>query len=116
MEKAGKEQERELAKRLVEEIARLNTKKVRFMEVCGTHTVSIFRAGLRQMLPQDIVAARKTDPDMAKCWAIWLELLVDLMATLTLTLTARTDRPGLRKQATESDLRERMQARPRARG
>jgi len=40
----------------------------------------------RQMLPQDIVAARKTDPDMAKCWAIWLELLVDLMVTLTLTL------------------------------
>ena len=54
MEKAGKEQERELAKRLVEEIARLNTKKVRFMEVCGTHTVSIFRAGLRQMLPENV--------------------------------------------------------------
>lgn len=40
----------------------------------------------RQMVPQDIVAARKSDPDMAKCWAIWLELLVELMITLTLTL------------------------------
>lgn len=40
----------------------------------------------RQMAPQDIVAMRKTDPDMAKCWAIWLELLVELMVTLTLTL------------------------------
>jgi multidrug efflux pump subunit AcrB len=36
-------------------------------------------------------------------------------ATLTLTLTARTDRPGLRKQVIESDLRERMQALPGAR-
>lgn len=26
-------------------------RKIRFMEVCGTHTVSIFRAGLRQLLP-----------------------------------------------------------------
>lgn len=40
----------------------------------------------RQMAPQDIVAMRKIDPDMAKCWAIWLELLVELMVTLTLTL------------------------------
>ncbi len=27
---------------------------VRFMEVCGTHTVSIFRSGLRSLLPQGI--------------------------------------------------------------
>lgn len=29
-------------------------KKLRFMEVCGTHTVSIFRAGIRQILPKNI--------------------------------------------------------------
>lgn len=28
--------------------------KVRLMEVCGTHTVSIFRAGIRQILPNNI--------------------------------------------------------------
>ena len=27
---------------------------VRFMEVCGTHTVAIFRLGLRQLLPPSI--------------------------------------------------------------
>ena len=27
---------------------------LRFMEVCGTHTVSIFRAGIRQILPKNI--------------------------------------------------------------
>ena len=27
---------------------------LRFMEVCGTHTVSIFRAGIRQILPPNV--------------------------------------------------------------
>ncbi len=46
--------EQELAHWLVAEITRLNRKKVRFMEVCGTHTVSIFRAGIRQLLPENV--------------------------------------------------------------
>ena len=29
-------------------------KAIRIMEVCGTHTVAIFRAGLRQILPEGI--------------------------------------------------------------
>ena len=29
-------------------------KNLRFMEVCGTHTVSIFRAGIRKILPKNI--------------------------------------------------------------
>lgn len=52
-----KQEERELAKRLVTEIGRMAEKadhKLRFMEVCGTHTVAIFRAGLRQMLPENV--------------------------------------------------------------
>ena len=27
---------------------------IRIMEVCGTHTVAIFRAGLRQILPPEV--------------------------------------------------------------
>ncbi len=49
--------EKSLAQKLVSEIDRLTKplgRKIRFMEVCGTHTVSIFRAGLRQMLPPQI--------------------------------------------------------------
>lgn len=52
-----KQEERELAKRLVAEIGRMAEtagRKLRFMEVCGTHTVAIFRAGLRQMLPENV--------------------------------------------------------------
>ncbi len=38
-------------KRLTEKIGR----PVKLMEVCGTHTVSIFRNGIRALLPQEIV-------------------------------------------------------------
>jgi hydrogenase expression/formation protein HypD len=33
----------------------LDGKPLRFMEVCGTHTVAIFRSGLRSLLPKEIV-------------------------------------------------------------
>ena len=29
-------------------------RRVQFMEVCGTHTVSIFRSGVRSMLPENL--------------------------------------------------------------
>lgn len=35
-------------------LARNFTRSLRFMEVCGTHTVAIFRAGIRRMLPENI--------------------------------------------------------------
>lgn len=47
-------EERAAAQELLAEIERQSARAgrpLRFMEVCGTHTVSIFRAGLRQMLP-----------------------------------------------------------------
>lgn len=40
---------------LAQEIERLTEgRKIRLMEVCGTHTVSIFRSGLRSLLPSSI--------------------------------------------------------------
>lgn len=53
---------KELAKLLVGKINDLSRvavernggRKLRFMEVCGTHTVSIFRGGIRQMLPDTV--------------------------------------------------------------
>ena len=52
-----KAEEKETAQNLLNEIKRLSAgleRPWRFMEVCGTHTVSIFRAGLRQMLPEQV--------------------------------------------------------------
>ncbi len=41
---------------LIKKIARLAEGKgeLRFMEVCGTHTVAIFRSGIRQILPANV--------------------------------------------------------------
>jgi hydrogenase expression/formation protein HypD len=44
----------ELAQGLVADIRRKSTRKVRFMEFCGGHTVSIFKYGLRNLLPPTI--------------------------------------------------------------
>jgi len=43
-----------LCQSLIQEIRKLTKKKINLMEVCGTHTVSIFRSGLKDMLPENI--------------------------------------------------------------
>ena len=50
----AKQETRKIADFLLKEIDRLITKPVRLMEVCGTHTVAIFRAGIRQVLPPQV--------------------------------------------------------------
>lgn len=45
---------RGLLERLTLRLERLG-RPLRFMEVCGTHTVSIFRSGLRSLLPPEVV-------------------------------------------------------------
>ena len=44
----------ELAAAFVEQIKDISKKPVRLMEVCGTHTMSIFRSGIRTLLPETI--------------------------------------------------------------
>ena len=51
------QEERRQAQELVaviEREAKAAGRPLRFMEVCGTHTVSIFRAGIRQLLPENV--------------------------------------------------------------
>jgi len=43
-----------LARGIAEDIRRTSTRPVRIMEICGTHTMSIFRHGLRSLLPPHI--------------------------------------------------------------
>ena len=46
---------REIAQQLAEKIHRLaGDRKITLMEVCGTHTMAIFRCGLRTLLPPNI--------------------------------------------------------------
>jgi hydrogenase expression/formation protein HypD len=44
----------ELADRLIRAIQQRSRTPVRLMEVCGTHTVAIFRAGIKTLLPETI--------------------------------------------------------------
>jgi len=44
--------EHSLVKPLVDQLQRAVTKPVRLMEVCGTHTMAIFRNGVRSILPE----------------------------------------------------------------
>ena len=44
----------ELARHLVDKIKFTSKRPIRLMEVCGTHTVSIFRSGIRSILPETI--------------------------------------------------------------
>jgi hydrogenase expression/formation protein HypD len=44
----------EISQNLIKKIKNLSTRDIRLMEVCGTHTVSIFRSGIRSLLPPTI--------------------------------------------------------------
>lgn len=44
----------ELSKKIINNIKRVSSKKIRLMEVCGTHTMSIFKSGIRTLLPDNI--------------------------------------------------------------
>ena len=44
----------ELVKKMLEKIHDNADKEVAIMEVCGTHTMSIFRSGIRDLLPENI--------------------------------------------------------------
>ncbi len=43
-----------IARNIVAQINNLSKKNIRLMEVCGTHTMSIFRNGIRKLIPETI--------------------------------------------------------------
>jgi hydrogenase expression/formation protein HypD len=43
-----------IASKLIEAIEKHTTKKMNLMEVCGTHTMSIAKSGMRSMLPENL--------------------------------------------------------------
>ncbi|MDM8524533.1 hydrogenase formation protein HypD [Desulfococcaceae bacterium HSG8] len=44
----------EISRKLADQIKKISRKNIRLMEVCGTHTMSIFRSGIRGLLPDTI--------------------------------------------------------------
>ncbi len=45
---------KEIARKILRQIKSISNKKINLMEVCGTHTVAIFRNGIRKLLPSNI--------------------------------------------------------------
>jgi hydrogenase expression/formation protein HypD len=45
---------KEIAQKILRQIKSISKKKINLMEVCGTHTVAIFRNGIRKILPPNI--------------------------------------------------------------
>ncbi|MBP2645009.1 MAG: hydrogenase expression/formation protein HypD [Firmicutes bacterium] len=52
--KISNEEQKRSAEFFVKEIRRLTNRPLRLMEVCGTHTVAIFKSGIRQLLPCEV--------------------------------------------------------------
>ena len=46
--------DKEIAQKILRQIKGISKKKINLMEVCGTHTVAIFRNGIRKILPPNI--------------------------------------------------------------
>ena len=44
----------EISRNIVKRITAVSRKPIRLMEVCGTHTMSIFKSGIRELLPRTI--------------------------------------------------------------
>ena len=75
MEWLNKYRDSGLAARLTELLKRQeDLAPVRFMEVCGTHTVSICRHGIRELLPPAITLT--SGPGCPVCIAKILDFLV----------------------------------------
>ncbi|MBW1837246.1 MAG: hydrogenase formation protein HypD [Deltaproteobacteria bacterium] len=43
-----------ISQKLIDKIKKISRKEIRLMEVCGTHTMAIFRSGIRSLLPNTI--------------------------------------------------------------
>ena len=54
MKSLNADETRHAASQLIAGITRMADRPVRLMEVCGTHTVAIFKAGIRQLLPEQV--------------------------------------------------------------
>ncbi len=45
---------KDISQKIIEKINNTSRRNIRLMEVCGTHTMSIFRSGIRSVLPETI--------------------------------------------------------------
>jgi len=90
----------EQAGKLLEAIGRMQLPPVRIMEVCGTHTMAIARAGLRQVLPASIKLISGPGCPVCVTPAAAMDQVLELSSRSEVTLTTYGDLmrvPGSRR-------------------
>jgi hydrogenase expression/formation protein HypD len=100
--------DRELAARMVRSISEISRTEVRFMEICGTHTVSILRSGIKSALPGTISLI--SGPGCPVCVTSAEEMDRCISLSRIPGLTVATFGDLVRVPGTESSLREEQAA------
>ena len=97
-----------LARRLAERLRSLATEPVRIMEICGTHTVAVFRHGIRSVLPETVTLI--SGPGCPVC--VTAQEDIDRAVKLARTPGVRVATFGdlIRVPGSESSLKEEMAA------
>lgn len=66
-------------------------RKIRIMEICGTHTVSLFRTGARSMLPEGLKLVSGPGCPVCVTSQAWIDLACDLAARDEVTIVTYGD-------------------------
>ena len=69
----------ENAKEIISSYKRDDGKKLRIMEVCGTHTHEIFRLGIRKLLPESVELISGPVLCALPLWALSTRLVCSLL-------------------------------------
>ncbi len=92
----------EIARSLIARITETNRRPIRLMEVCGTHTMSIFRHGIRSVLPKGI--ALLSGPGCPVCVTAQADIDAFVALSRTPEVIVATFGDLLRVPGTESSL------------
>lgn len=91
-----------ITRKIVEQITAVSKQPLRLMEVCGTHTMSIFKSGIRELLPETI--ALLAGPGCPVCVTAQNEIDVFIALSRTDDVIVTTFGDLMRVPGTESAL------------
>ncbi|MBU2547877.1 MAG: hydrogenase formation protein HypD [Proteobacteria bacterium] len=97
-----------VARRLAERLRAVSTRPTRLMEICGTHTVALFRHGIRSILPENVTLI--SGPGCPVCVTATEEIDRTLRLARTAGVRVATFGDLIRVPGSDSSLKEEMAA------